>query len=229
MLIRNESLSVINFSQKINVPQRTLSDIRDNNTYTVRKLADGNVWMVENLRLVGSRTLTPSDSDVVANFTLPAQNTGTWCTTNDTACINTANNLSSGNTTYGTYYSWYAATAGTGTYETTSGNAQSSVCPRGWRLPKNDGSASAVTNEFQALYDQYNSNANMRDTTNGPGFVLAGRRIGDAVGNQGNGYYWSSTAYGADCAYGLFLNSVSVAPVSYYGRFVGPSVRCLAK
>ena len=33
------------------VPEKTLTDTRDGNTYKIRKLADGNCWMVENLRL----------------------------------------------------------------------------------------------------------------------------------------------------------------------------------
>ncbi|MBR0416074.1 hypothetical protein IJI64_02860, partial [Candidatus Saccharibacteria bacterium] len=49
------------------VPQRILSDIRDGETYTVRKLADGHCWMTENLRLgdpTKEITLTPADSNV---------------------------------------------------------------------------------------------------------------------------------------------------------------------
>ena len=34
------------------VPEATLTDTRDGNTYTVRKLADGNCWMTDNLRLI---------------------------------------------------------------------------------------------------------------------------------------------------------------------------------
>ncbi|MBQ3306069.1 hypothetical protein IJH02_01370, partial [Candidatus Saccharibacteria bacterium] len=80
-------------------------DVRDTNSYTVRKLADGNCWMTENLRLTGSKTLTSSDSNVSSDFSLPAANTSFT-----TSCSNTAYNMSSGNTTYGNYYNWYAAT-----------------------------------------------------------------------------------------------------------------------
>ncbi|MBQ3309458.1 hypothetical protein IJG78_02145, partial [Candidatus Saccharibacteria bacterium] len=46
------------------VPQHTLSDIRDGETYRIRKLADGNCWMTENLRLVfaAGDVLTPADT-----------------------------------------------------------------------------------------------------------------------------------------------------------------------
>ena len=36
----------------IGVPEKVLTDVRDGNIYHVRKLADGNCWMTENLRLV---------------------------------------------------------------------------------------------------------------------------------------------------------------------------------
>lgn len=52
----------------------TLTDIRDNNTYTVAKLKDGKCWMTQNLRIGGSTTmeLTPEDTDIGQNYTLPA-------------------------------------------------------------------------------------------------------------------------------------------------------------
>ncbi len=55
-----------------NVPQRTLTDIRDGETYRVRKLADGNVWMTENLRksFTAGEVLTPATTDVTANTTV---------------------------------------------------------------------------------------------------------------------------------------------------------------
>ncbi|MBQ3271015.1 hypothetical protein IJH10_00205 [Candidatus Saccharibacteria bacterium] len=56
------------------VPQRTLYDIRDRETYTIRKLADGNCWMTENLRkeLAQGEVLTPATSDVTSNVTVGA-------------------------------------------------------------------------------------------------------------------------------------------------------------
>ena len=209
---------------------KTLTDARDSNTYTVKKLADGKCWMTQNLRLNGGtsgRTLTSSNSNVTSNFTLPAQNTGEWCTGyNDATCINTANNLYSGDSTYGTYYSWYAATAGTGTYSMTSGNAPSSICPKGWRLPT--GSSSG---EFQTLYNNYNS-YDLMTNSSGPAFVLSGYRYGGGTGDQGRwGHYWSSTAVGADGAYRLRLglSSSSVNPAGAYGRYNGFPVRCIAQ
>ncbi|MBQ6354822.1 hypothetical protein IJJ18_00105, partial [Candidatus Saccharibacteria bacterium] len=64
----------------------TLTDTRDNKTYTVKKLNDGNIWMTQNLRLVGSKTLTSADSNVTTSFNLTASNSGTWCQENSSAC-----------------------------------------------------------------------------------------------------------------------------------------------
>ena len=52
-------------------PTKTLIDTRDSNTYTVSKLADGKCWMTQNLRII-NKTLTPTDSDVTSNYTIPA-------------------------------------------------------------------------------------------------------------------------------------------------------------
>lgn len=48
------------------VPEATLTDIRDGKTYIVRKLADGNCWMVQNLALSpdGNTTYTYQDTDL---------------------------------------------------------------------------------------------------------------------------------------------------------------------
>ncbi len=56
-----------------NEPTKQLIDIRDGKEYWVAKLADGNCWMVQNLAydLVKGKVLTPSDSDVSANWVVP--------------------------------------------------------------------------------------------------------------------------------------------------------------
>jgi hypothetical protein len=50
----------------------TLTDIRDNQDYRVRKLADGKCWMIDNLKLelTNGMTLTPSDTNIAADTTV---------------------------------------------------------------------------------------------------------------------------------------------------------------
>ena len=140
-----------------------LTDQRDSNTYAVAKLADGNCWMIENLRLADkttdntpiaiSSTNTNSPISTFTQLGASVDPTSTaWCTSNSAACddqsmlfsgntTNPATNMTASNTStpvysYGNYYNWYSATAGNGTYSTGSGVvAAGDICPAGWHLP----------------------------------------------------------------------------------------------
>ncbi len=190
-----------------------LEDERDGTVYTVKKLADGNVWMTTNLKLQ-NKVLTSADSDVSSNFTVPASSVSGF-NAQDT-------NNAYVDSTYGGYYTFYTATAGTGGTSLTSGNAPSSICPKGWRLPTGGSSG-----EFQTLYNNYNSASSMMGV---PNFTLSGSVDGGSVYRQGsNGYYWSSTVNNANRAYYLYLVSSDVYPVVYNFRSNGYSVRCVAR
>ena len=131
--------------------------------------------------------------------------------------------LNSGNSTYGTYYNWYAATAGSGKYSTSSGNASYSICPKGWRLPTGGSSG-----EFQTLYNNYSSSAAMRgDPVN---FVLSGYRYGSSTGGQGgNGSYWSSTVIAISNAYFLYIQGSNTGPAYNGPKYYGFSMRCVVQ
>ena len=190
-----------------------LEDERDGNTYTVKKLADGNVWMTENLR-IANKTITSSDSNVSSDFTIPASSVSGF-NAYDT-------NNAYVDSTYGGYYTFYTATAGTGGSSLTSGNASSDICPKGWRLPTGGSSG-----EFQTLYNNYNSSALMQGI---PNLSLSGYVINGSVSNQGSGgYYWSSTVDNANIAYNLYLGSSNVNPANNNNKNNGNSVRCVAQ
>ena len=141
------------------VPSTTLTDERDQQQYTVRKLADGNCWMTENLRY-GSTTANAArayqSSDEALSDNINTTNMGLLTTTyisnvancgsyftpskyaQPSICIYQANTAATydGKTKYGVLYNYCAATGGTactasGTTPTVSG----SVCPKGWTLP----------------------------------------------------------------------------------------------
>lgn len=77
-------------------------------------------------------------------------------------------------------------TAGTGTYSTASGNAASSICPKGWRLP----TGKNADGEYYTLYDLYQSVAKLSGANSGPGLVLSSYHGGNVTGEQGvMGYY----------------------------------------
>ena len=196
-------------------PTKTLIDTRDNNTYTVSKLADGHCWMTQNLRIAG-KTLTPTDSDVTSNYTIPASSRS------DFNSYDTSNAYVDSD---GGFYNWYAATAGTGTTALTVNgqNTTVSICPKGWRLPTGGGSG-----EFLVLYNNYNSSSSLRSNLvnlTSSGYVFSNSRY-----YQGSdGYYWSSTVDSSYGAYSLHLNTSNVDPVNYGTKYYGFSVRCIAR
>ena len=194
-----------------------LEDERDGNMYTVKKLADGNVWMTENLRLI-NKTISSTDSNLSSGetYTVPASNLSSFATDHNT-------NAAYLDSTYGGYYNFYTATAGWGTNSVTSGNSPKDICPKGWRLPIG---GSRSSSEFQTLYNNYHSSALMQGT---PGFVLSGYVYRSYVNGQGSeGHYWSSTVYNADYANDLYLSS-DVTPTYNYYKYFGRSVRCVAR
>ena len=203
------------------VPTKTLTDTRDNNTYTVSKLADGKCWMTQNLRIAG-KTITPADSNVTANYAIPASADSGFNTFDvPRAYVDP---------TYGGYYNFHTATAGVGRYSssTEGENITSSICPKGWRLPTSYRSDS----DFHLLYNKYNSSSRLLSapvnfTLSGLASNLAGGQILNNVGSTG--FYASSTVYNANDSYTLTLNNTTVNPAlknSY--KINGFNVRCIA-
>lgn len=111
---------------------RSLTDSRGGTTrtYDVAKLADNKCWMLTNLKLgstSGAITLTPADSNVAGNFTLPQLATsGAIDDDNPGAYGPVPGDTGSGSTNYGYLYNFPAATAGESrtTMPAGSGNAQ---------------------------------------------------------------------------------------------------------
>ena len=202
---------------------KNLRDTRDGSEYSIRKHEDGNCWMTQNLRIV-NKTITPADSDVTANYTIPPSSLSGFSSSNYYANqVYYANN-----TTNGAYYSWTAATAGTGTSSVTSGDAPSSVCPKGWKLPPNSGNGS---------YTNFTSAAGITNSADGSNkirsapynFPYAGRALNSSLNVVGsNGYYWSRTTDSANNAYNLIFGGSYVNPANSYDRYRGLSIRCVA-
>ncbi len=215
-------------------PTATLLDKRDNEYYTIVKLEDGNCWMQQNLRLKGATNLvdpqgkgylTPEDSDVTGRWQLPATLNGSgnsvsgWTDDN-----NKPYSAYFSNTTNGVYYNWTAAIAMSDSSSKTSGDVNTSICPRGWKLPTNAEYSNMLTSEGIA-----NSSAGSTKIRGTPyNYVYAGNVGEGTLGNAGSrGYYWSRTADSASNAYLLNFGSRYVV-VDNSGRYVGYSVRCVA-
>ena len=196
-------------------PTKTLVDTRDDNTYTVSKLADGRCWMTQNLRIAG-KTLTPADSDVTTDYTIPASSLSGFIS------YDTSNAYVDSD---GGFYTWYTATAGTGTQalSTDGQNTTVSICPKGWRLP-----TSGNNGEFEVLYDNYYSSSALRSSP--INLTLSGNVAISSRGGQGSyGEYWSSTVYSSSNAYDLSLNASNAGFASHYDKTNGFSVRCIAR
>ena len=222
----------------------TVYDARDEQAYTIAKLDDGNYWMVSNMNIGKGNgeiiTLTSDDSDLPAGTTFDLKASGVGSTPPDASgdCnvgewpIDTAEDYSisylykdSNHPEYGTYYGWYAATAGTGTYALTSGNAAGSICPKGWKLPPNTGNGS-YANLVSAA--GWSGSAGFTAMQQAPySFQLAGSTYGGGIDDQGSlGGYWSSTAYDSKNArYFLFFDGSNISPQYYGNKVDGSSVR----
>ena len=228
----------------------TLYDARDENEYAVTKLADGYYWMTQNLRLgrgngeIIALNSTNSDLPSGTTFNLKASgmgsnqpdatgdcNVGNWYPFDDEEtetntshlCINTSDTE-----TYGVYYNWYTATAGTGTYSVTSGEAAGSICPKGWILPPISGERSYYNLLFTKGGLSNNAASATAMQTTPYNFPLSGDSYGEGIYGVGSrGYFWSSTAYDSQTAYRMDFRSSNVYPDYEYFKSLGHSVRCV--
>ena len=145
-------------------------DQRDGNVYTVRYI-NGACWMTQNLRLSGGRTLTSADSNVASSWSFPSTPLA------GSSSSYTAPQVTiSSNTSYGGYYNYCAASAGTSCSNSSSSNTIYDICPKDWRLPTND--------------EQNGIASHMADFSP----VTGGWYGSGTLYGTANGYWWSSTA-----------------------------------
>lgn len=213
----------------------TLTDTRDNNTYTIAKLADNKCWMTQNLRIV-NKPISSTSSDVSSSFTIPASNISGF------SSATTANAYYNNNTNFGAYYTWCAATAGTCSSATDNNtNASASICPKGWKLP-----LGGTNGDFSTLYNIYNAQSSTwgsstsgfwlgaASLTSGGSFFYAAGSVRSSELKEANnsGFYWSRTSAGSGTAYHLSFyktsSGVVIMPNDDYTRSIGASIRCVA-
>ncbi len=201
---------------KSSSPEETgeLIDNRDGKKYRVAKLKDDNCWMVQNLDYDDPGT-------PAANRFTKATGVSGWTSTDASYRAY----YDPGGPTTGNYYSFQAATNGTGSSATTDGaNASGSICPTNWKLPTSkvttSGSFAGLTNGLNFTSIQIS-----------PYYFVAGGNVNSGkLSYAGSyGYYWSSTARSGTNAYFLGFDSSTVAPSGTNGRYVGMSVRCLVQ
>ena len=186
----------------------TLTDRRDNNTYTVAKI-NGNCWMTQNLRLSGNRTLTSADSNVTRNWTFPIGSlaAGNTYTQARSAISDDPEHALE----YGGYYNYCAASAGTVCSSSLAQDATQDICPKGWRLPTNS-EQSGITSYRSAFSPVYSGWYN----------------IGSLYDTGSSGFWWSATAYDSDRQHYLYYSGGSFGlGTSGNSKYSGFSVRCV--
>jgi len=210
------------------IPTATLTDTRDGKQYQVSKLADGNCWMTQNLRLGSDEAITLSsfDSDITETYTLPAvQTSGNSGWNNDLPHI-----YDTGSDETGAIYNWLAATAGSGANEEYTSDIHNSICPKGWTLP-----SMGAEDSFTSLLAAYgwNNKSQAVDTlTQSPfNFVFSGGYY-YGYGGTANGEYWTATALPSSTTHALYLKLESTSRRVYTDtskpRSGGSAIRCVA-
>ena len=208
-----------------------LTDIRDNDTYAVAKLADGNCWMIENLRLGGSSPITLTTTNTQSAGTLPAATYGEeWDNSPNNvqqiATINTASpetlveNINQRNYAYGNHYSWYAAANRT-TLITQSVDITTSICPAGWRLPNKENYQYFIQNSIipRSFPNNFVVSGFVSYFTHGRFDNYDNRITTSRIPMYGHatGYYWTSLALVTNQVY--YYNGYSFGTSNYiYGN-----------
>lgn len=231
-------------------------DKRDGKAYWVAKLADGNIWMTQSLDTRGGTEITPELSDIPNGYVLPIANgfqsgnrlpEASLIGFTDSATAYVYNSFNTDETDHChypgcySYYSWTAATAGSGVDISAEDiDAPYSICPKGWKLP-NSRSTVAGNSDYYKLAVAYGMNRNdtFESTPSffgqaGPGttanFLLSGNCFDDSFGSGASfGYYWSSTSANSSSALhtGVYSSYIGTARIS--SRNQGYAVRCMAK
>ncbi|MBR6505648.1 hypothetical protein IKT18_02330 [Candidatus Saccharibacteria bacterium] len=267
ILSPSEKSAVLN-SMTLN-QQYELSDNRDNKIYTIAKLADGNVWMTQNLDhdivttenfytydntdighdstpyigtmwTASTATYSTGDTTWVGTESSPeSYNPGDYCwsgTPNDgvtAACNQSGNHYHLGN-----YYNWTAAVAmnDSSGYTDLNQDADQSICPAGWTLPK-DGLNVTTSGSIYYLLSQYGWDSSTNEMTGSyelwgsPLYLsLNGRYWYGSKQSIGiDGYLWSSRTESDTMAIEFFLRNDNVAYLNDRAHVAGNSVRCVAR
>ncbi len=195
-----------------------LVDSRNNSSYTLSLLDDGNVWMTQNLSIGNENDailLSYHDTDIEngSYFILPGYNStfDYGLTANTKPKFYASNN-------YGGYYSWAAAIASTNDITVA---INTSICPAHWDLPTSEQydnlvSMAGLTTASRASASPYN-------------FVAGGYSNQGTVSSSGSTYLWTSTsATGSYTGNAYYSSAYSVAKYTNNYKRYGETIRCIA-
>ena len=133
----------------------------------------------------------------------------------------------------GVYYTFQAATSGTGGAITTDNtNAPDTFCPLGWQMPYGgtDGDYYNKSKSWRYLIEGYRYDTIVTSISSYPiSIIYSGDyywAIGRLFSSGIQGAYWSSTVVGSYNSYRLFLKNNQLAISQPAGKINGPNVRC---
>ena len=230
----------------------TLTDSRDNQSYTVAKLADGKWWMTSNLNIAGGTALSVDDTDFVDTYTLPTSNnwtvvdgklvlpasspsaSGTYFNTDNYAFVfNSSNTDCITRAPCYSYYSWKAATAGSGLNRNNI-DAPYSICPKNWRLPNSKSTVSSNSDYYQLAVTYGMTSGSLSEST--PNFynqagpnTVPNFYITDRPNNYLEGVYWSSTAAQGLLSYAFYFTDSYIETALDSSNRNGYAVRCVLR
>ena len=235
-----------------------IKDNRDNETYCVGKLADGKLWMLDNLALdlTDSNILNSlSSSNTNASTGLPylkGISTGTtsdqyatakvtdWTSSNNSYSaplvnmtykdvIPTEATSTAGGYKIGGYYNYCAASAGSYCYGNDTSYGTSSGNATEDICPAGWRMPTGNTSgEFQALYSNSDYNTNT-NYRSALHLPFSGNFSYGSRNNQGSsGYWWSSTRRSNLGMYYLSADYSAIYQAGYGNRGYGYSLRCVA-
>ena len=209
----------------------TLRDARDDQEYSVAKLADGQYWMTTNLNLAGGTALSADDTDVTSDYIssfstsnnltktgstiiLPASSTSGFNTDNYSYVYNsgkTGTDCSSPGCY--SYYSWDAAVLGSGRSITTDNtDAPYSICPKGWRLP-NTRSGTDGSSDFRALAIALGGSSSISEYKNSSTSPTGSEMLSLVMASPNNfhftGRYYAGGSFYDDSIFGYYWSSTS--------------------
>ncbi|MBQ3441144.1 hypothetical protein IJG27_02405, partial [Candidatus Saccharibacteria bacterium] len=198
----------------------TLTDNRDGQEYTVAKIGDR--WFMTRNLAIGCNGSGSSYGSSVSSKSLDSTTSNvdtTWSTPTDLLTNSAYSSPTSGyttaammcNSTYGAWYNYKAATAGTISTDSNTTEASYSICPKGWKLPTNS--------EFTTLKDTSGSTTSFSPVTGGL-YAYGSLRSTE------NGYWWSATSINTTHRYYLRYDGSSLDTASFE-RFDGFYVRCI--
>lgn len=223
---------------------RTVTDSRGGTTrtYEIAKLADNNCWMLTNLKLgstSGTTALTPSDTDISSNLSLPqAQTTGSHQKDSPRIYAPVPGDTDSGSANYGYLYNWSAATGGESrtSKPAGSGNAQHSICPANWRLP----TGGTTSSDFGVLDIAFGGSGG--NSLSGPGIakwqytgpfkgIFAGGWDEGFTEQSSSGHLWSASPHTSNNnnAFNTSFGPTSTFIDMKQARSSGFGIRCILR